>query len=66
MGKAIVYIDGVSKGTFDNYSGVSIYKYDRTITGLTDAAHTIKIMVASTKNAAAKDSVIAVDGFQIG
>jgi hypothetical protein len=65
MGKAAVYIDGVSKGTFDNYSGVTISKFMRSFTGLSNGVHTIKIMVASTKNALSKGTTIAIDGFQI-
>ena len=66
MGRALVYVDGVSKGTFDNYSGVTIPKYLRHIGGLSDAVHTLKIMVSSTRNTSASDSVIVVDGFLIG
>jgi len=65
MGRALVYVDGVSKGTFDNYSGVTITKYLRHIGGLTDAVHTLKIMVSATRNASASDSVLVVDGFLI-
>ena len=65
MGRALVYVDGVSKGTFDNYSGVTITKYLRHIGGLTDAVHTLKVMVSSSRNASASDSVIVVDGFLI-
>jgi bacillopeptidase F len=66
MGKATVYIDGVSKGTFDNYSGVTISKFNRPFAGLSDGVHTIKIMVSSAKNALSKDYTIAVDGFVVG
>jgi hypothetical protein len=66
MGKAAVYIDGVSRGSFDNYSGVTIFKYNRSFTGLSSGVHTIKIMVSSSKNALSKDYTIAVDGFVIG
>jgi hypothetical protein len=66
MGKAAVYIDNVSKGTIDNYSGVTIAKFYRSFAGLSDGVHTIRIMVASTKNALAKDFNVAVDGFVVG
>jgi hypothetical protein len=66
MGRATVYIDGVSKGTVDNYSGVTITKFYRSYAGLTDGVHTIRIVVSSTKNSLAKDYIIAVDGFVLG
>ena len=66
MGKAAVYIDGVSKGTFDNYSGVTISKFMRSFTGLSDGVHTIRIIVTSSKNSLSKGTTIGVDGFQIG
>jgi hypothetical protein len=66
MGRATVYIDGVSKGTVDNYSGITIAKFYRSYTGLSDAVHTIRIVVSPTKNSLAKDFIIAVDGFVVG
>jgi hypothetical protein len=66
MGRATVYIDGVSKGTVDNYSGLTIAKFYRSYPGLSDSVHTIRIVVSSTKNSLAKDFIIAVDGFVVG
>ena len=66
MGKADVYIDGASQGTVDNYSGITIGNFYRSFAGLTDGVHTIRIRVASTKNASSKGYLIAVDGFVIG
>lgn len=65
MGKATVTIDGITKGLFDNYSGLTIGGYSRAFGGLTDGLHTLRIIVSSSKNASATDSVIAVDGFVI-
>jgi len=66
MGRATVYIDGVSSGTIDNYSGVTVYQYLRYFSGLSDALHTIKIVAMNSHNSSASDSLVAVDGFQIG
>ncbi|TMK18284.1 MAG: hypothetical protein E6G68_07510 [Actinobacteria bacterium] len=65
MGRALVSVDGVGKGTIDNYAGVTITNYERHFGALSDAVHTIKIMVASTRNPSASNSVIVVDGFLI-
>jgi hypothetical protein len=66
MGKAIVYVDGVLKGTFDNYSGVTISKFNRPFAGLAGGVHTIRVIVTSSKNSLSKDLTVAVDGFVIG
>ena len=65
MGRATVYIDGLSKGTVDNYSGITIAKFYRSYS-VVDGVHTIRIVVSSTKNSLAKDFIIAVDGFLVG
>ena len=61
MGRARVYIDGVLKGTFDNYSSSTHYLYDRSFRGLSDGVHTIKIRVLGTHRSASHGSLIAVD-----
>jgi bacillopeptidase F len=66
MGRALVFIDGNLRGTFDNYSSSTSYKYMRTFLNLSAGTHTIKIKVASTRNSRSTDRIIAVDGFVIG
>jgi Big-like domain-containing protein len=66
MGRASVYIDGVLKGTVDNYSGVTIAKYYRSYGGLSDGVHSIRIVVTSAKSALSKGYIIGIDGFVIG
>ncbi len=66
MGQAYVYIDGVRKGLFDNYSSTTTYKVLRAILNLPAGTHTITIKVASTRNSRSTDRIIAVDGFVIG
>jgi hypothetical protein len=65
QGRALVYIDGVYKGQLDNYSGVYVYKYGRTFSGLSNAQHTIQILVAGTRNPSSKQSYVVVDGFDV-
>lgn len=64
MGRAIVHIDGISRGVFDNYSGVTIYNYIRQFRGLSEGLHTLRIFVYG-RNSRATDSIIAVDGFSV-
>ena len=49
QGSASVYIDGVRKATFDNYSPSLDYGVRHTITGLADRVHTATIVVTSTR-----------------
>jgi Bacterial Ig-like domain/IPT/TIG domain len=61
MGKAAVYIDGVLKATYDNYSSTTRYGYGRSISGLSNAVHTIKIRVLGTRRSASAGTFIVVD-----
>jgi hypothetical protein len=66
QGKALVTIDGVSKGTFDLYRSSALWNQQILFGGLADAAHTIVVKVTGTKNASATDSDVVVDGFLVG
>jgi len=66
MGKALVTIDGVNKGTFDLYKSSALWNQQFLFSGLASAAHTIVIKVTGTKNASASDFLVALDGFQVG
>lgn len=61
MGRAWVYIDGVRKLWVDNYSATTVYGSSRTFGGLSDAIHTIRIVVIGNHQAAATGSYIAID-----
>ena len=61
MGLAKVYIDGVLKGTVDNYSATATYKFARIYGGLTDSVHTFKVVVLGTHRAASNGAMIAID-----
>lgn len=65
MGKATVYVDGVSKGTVDNYSSGTAYNVKRTYGGLPNAVHTIRVVVTGTKRSGATGTRIAVDRFSV-
>ena len=66
MGKALVTIDGVSKGTFDLFSSSALWKQQIFFGDLTNAAHTLVIKVTGAKNASATDFNVALDGFFVG
>jgi bacillopeptidase F len=61
MGRAKVYIDGVLKASVDNYAATTQYGVSRSFSGLSDAVHTIKIVVLGTHRPAATASFIAID-----
>jgi hypothetical protein len=65
MGKASVKIDGVSKGTFDNYASATRYGAVRSFTGLTDGVHTLTVTVLGQRRSGATGYAVAVDRFGI-
>ncbi len=65
MGRATIYIDGVKRATVDNFSAATHYRVLRTVSGLTDAEHTIRIVVTGEKNALSKGTAVADDGFAV-
>ena len=65
QGKARVEIDGVVKGTYDNYRSSAQYRYKRSW-GLSSGTHTIRIVALGTKSAAAKDAYATIDAFGVG
>jgi hypothetical protein len=64
-GKAAVYIDGVLNTTVDTYRSSTQVGFLR-ITGLSDAIHTIKILILGTRSAASHGIAITIDRFVVG
>ncbi len=65
IGIAQVYIDGVLDQSVDGYSATSLYQQTLyTKTGLTQASHTIKIVVTGTKNASASGVYEQIDALE--
>jgi C1A family cysteine protease len=66
MGKVDVYLDGVlAQADIDCYSPTMIKQaVIFSASGLTDGAHTIKVVAKGTKNPASSNSVAAIDAFQ--
>lgn len=65
MGEAAIYVDGALKGTVNNYSDTVAYLGKRTVSGLTDAVHTLQVVVLGKHATAATGSNVAVDGFVV-
>jgi hypothetical protein len=64
MGKAKVYVDGVYKGTFDQFS-TTTKAYNRTWK-LADKVHTIKVVATGTRRTGATGSRVVLDALTVG
>ena len=64
-GKAGVYVDGELKKTVDLYAKKLSLGYKLTVTGLTDAVHTVQVKVLGSKNKRSKGTGIVVDGVSV-
>jgi hypothetical protein len=66
MGKAKVYVDGVLKGTVDNYAKRNGFGLKQSFTHLADKVHTVKIVATGTKRKASKGTSVVVDRWLVG
>jgi hypothetical protein len=66
QGKAQVLVDGAVKATVDLYNAKAQWQYLVTVSGLTNAKHTVVIKALNTRNALSKGNWVVVDGFTIG
>ncbi len=66
QGKATVFIDGVSKGTFDQYASTRRYRTGRTFSGLGAGRHSFSLRVEGQRRAASSNTLIVVDAFTVG
>lgn len=65
MGSARVYLDGVLKGTVDDFSSTTRFGVKRTW-ALTDKVHTIRIVALGTHRTGATGSRVVLDALQVG
>jgi hypothetical protein len=66
-GRAQVWVDGVMKRAVNNYAAGAHWKVARSVSGLSAATHTVKIVVLGRKGAkGAGDTQVVVDGFKVG
>lgn len=67
QGKAKVYVDGALKTTVNNYASSMQYGIARTVSGLTDGSHTLKVVTSGVKGSrAGTDTQVIVDAFIVG
>jgi GH25 family lysozyme M1 (1,4-beta-N-acetylmuramidase) len=67
QGLAYVYIDGVLKGSYNQYASSANYKVPRTFSGLSSSAHTLRIVVRGVKGASAgTGTYVSIDAFGVG
>jgi bacillopeptidase F len=64
MGKAKVYIDGVYKGTYDQFA-TSTKSYSRTWK-LADKVHTFKVVATGTRRTGATGTRVVLDALTVG
>jgi GH25 family lysozyme M1 (1,4-beta-N-acetylmuramidase) len=65
MGGAEIWVDGTLVRTVDLYASSPRFDVPRTVTGLTDDAHVVRIVVRGTHGPDATGSAVAVDGWII-
>ncbi|HVL33682.1 MAG TPA: hypothetical protein VM600_08915, partial [Actinomycetota bacterium] len=61
QGRAQVYVDGVLRQTVDNYAAARAYGVRRSVAGLTDGEHTLRVRVLGTKSSAATRALVSID-----
>ena len=66
QGKAQVFIDGKLVSTIDNYSSSTKYGVSRTFGSLSNAVHTVRIVVLGQHRSGAKGSLVSIDRFVVG
>ncbi len=64
MGRAAIAIDGVGRGTFDQYGNRLGFDVARRFTGLGPGPHTITVRVLGRASANATDTQVVVDAFE--
>jgi hypothetical protein len=65
FGKAAVFIDGKRVRRVDSWSATAKFKVARSFTGLTDAAHTIRVRVLGRHRAPASGNMVVVDAWRV-
>jgi GH25 family lysozyme M1 (1,4-beta-N-acetylmuramidase) len=65
QGRAEVYVDGVRVRTVDNFAPSPTFDVARSITGLAEGVHTLRIVVLATARPAATGALVSIDRFSI-
>jgi GH25 family lysozyme M1 (1,4-beta-N-acetylmuramidase) len=65
QGRAEVYVDGMLVRTVDNYAASPTFGVARSIHGLADGVHTLRIVVLARTRPAATGALVSVDRFSV-
>ena len=65
QGRAEVYVDGLLVRTVDNYAASPAFGVVRSIDGLADGVHTLRIVVLAAARPAATGALVSVDRFSV-
>lgn len=65
QGRADLYVDGLHVRTVDNYATTPAFGVERSITGLVDGIHTLRIVVLGEARPAATGALVSVDRFVV-
>ena len=65
QGRAQLFIDGTLVKTVDNYAPQSTSGVTRTVAGLLDGVHELRIVVLGSSRPASRGTFISVDGFSV-
>ncbi|MGZ8637284.1 MAG: hypothetical protein ACXWX2_09975, partial [Actinomycetota bacterium] len=65
QGRAEIYVDGALLRTVDNFARDRAYGFVRSVTGLADGVHTLRIVVLGEARPAATGTAVTVDRFSV-
>jgi GH25 family lysozyme M1 (1,4-beta-N-acetylmuramidase) len=65
QGRAAVYVDGLRVRTVDNFAPSPTFDVARSVTGLAEGVHTLRIVVLGTAPPAATGELVSIDRFSI-
>ncbi len=65
QGRAEIYVDGVRVRTVDNFAPGPTFDVSRSVTGLSEGVHTLRIVVLATARPAATGALVSIDRFAI-
>jgi GH25 family lysozyme M1 (1,4-beta-N-acetylmuramidase) len=63
--RAAVYVDGLRVRTVDNFAPSPTFDVARSITGLAEGVHTLRIVVLATARPAATGELVSIDRFSV-
>ena len=65
QGRAEIWVDGLRVRTVDNFAPQPAFGVARSVTGLSEGVHTLRIVVLGEARPASDDELISVDAFSV-